>query len=378
MQYLWQHLENILRDYDGSLPLHHYLKSHFKANPKLGSRDRRGLSDAVYAWYRAGKALSTTTQDTQKLRLAAMELSGLKPKAFASYFPEAWQSAPGLEHHGFSVDLNQIFPHNIALSEGVSLEEYRASMLRQPRMFLRIRTGKNEVTQRLIAQDIPHEWLSDTCLALPNSTKIEGVLPDEAYVVQDASSQSTGKYLVGTAGDHWWDSCAGAGGKSLMLVDSSTGVQLLATDIRQTILQNLADRFKRYKLPIPERKVLDASNQYDVAKVLGTRGFHGIICDVPCSGSGTWARTPESCYFFKPDSLKTYTDRQYAILGNASQYLSKRGQIIYITCSVFRSENEDVVEAIAKEKGLDIKLSELINGMPIGADSLYVAVLQKA
>src|SRR5690349_21302878 len=114
MQYLWQHLENILSAYDGKLPLHHFLKGYFKANPKLGSRDRRGLSDAVYSWYRVGKGLDEDGHRMQLKRLAAMQLCGLRPKAFASFFPEEWAILPegGMLPESFTVKPHNIFPYS--------------------------------------------------------------------------------------------------------------------------------------------------------------------------------------------------------------------------------------------------------------------------
>jgi 16S rRNA (cytosine967-C5)-methyltransferase len=111
--------------------------------------------------------------------------------------------------------------------------------------------------------------------------------------------------------------------------------------------------------------------------MMGDRRFDGIICDVPCTGSGTWARTPESCYFFKTDSIAEYAQRQAAILRNAGTYLKENGKIIYITCSVFRAENEEVIESIAAEGALQIKSAELINGLSIGADALFAAELRR-
>jgi 16S rRNA (cytosine967-C5)-methyltransferase len=162
-----------------------------------------------------------------------------------------------------------------------------------------------------------------------------------------------------------------------MLSDNSLGVRLLATDVRESILQNLSARFRQYSLPLPEQRVLDASDAKALASALKDRKFQGIICDVPCTGSGTWARTPESCYFFKPETLEHYTSRQQAILRNAAQFLAPGGRLVYITCSVFRAENEDVVQAVAFEQNLELVSSGLINGIAIGSDSLYAAQLRR-
>jgi 16S rRNA (cytosine967-C5)-methyltransferase len=386
MRYLWQHLEQILKQYHGELPLHHFLKGYFKKYPKLGSRDRRGLGDAVYAWYRAGKAFAADEHEAENLRLAAMYLCGTKPKAFASFFPEEWTEFTAgiqdrinlLQQRGFSLRPEQIFPNDVPFSAGITADEWRLSLLRQPRLFLRIRKGRDEIATRLQAASIPYEWLSDTCLAIPNGTKMERLLPDDCYVVQDASSQATGRYLQAFPDERWWDCCSGAGGKSLLLKDASPDVKLLATDVRQSILNNLKDRFRLYHHTLTEMATLDVSDEMATARFLGDRLFDGIICDVPCTGSGTWARTPESCYFFNPATVADYAKRQQAILRNACDFLKEDGRIIYITCSVFRAENEAVIESIAGEGRMRIVSAGLINGLSIGADALFAAELRPA
>lgn len=377
MHILQQHLEHILTQYTGRLPLHHFLKEYFRQHPKLGSRDRRGLSDAAYAWMRAGKALAKDTHGIPEKRLAAMQLCGLRPKAFATFFPPDWSTDTAALPSDFHVALADLFPFDIPFSEGITKEDWTASLLRQPRLFLRIRHGHAQAEAALTSQGIPHEWLSESCLALPNGTQVEGLLPEDSYVVQDASSQACGALLQAKAGEHWWDCCAGAGGKSLLLSDKAPDSLLLATDLRESILQNLAARFRRYGLPLPEHKVLDASDADATQACIGQRRFEGIICDVPCSGSGTWARTPENACFFQSGQLAAYSDKQQKILNNAARYLAPGGHIIYITCSVFRTENEDVLETVAPKAGLRIVSTQLFNGIARQADSLFAAGLRK-
>src|SRR5690606_25062975 len=124
--------------------------------------------------------------------------------------------------------------------------------------------------------------------------------------------------------------------------------------------------------------VLDASDEAATRNQLGDRRFDGIICDVPCTGSGTWARTPESCFYFDQAAIAAYAKKQQAILRNAGRYLKPDGRIVYITCSVFRAENEDVIESITAEGGLRIASAGLINGLPTGADALFAAELRPA
>lgn len=386
MRYLWQHIEQILALYDGSLPLHHFLKDYFRKNPKLGSRDRRGLSDAVYAWYRCSKAFMFDEHGDEILRLAAMYLSGLHPKAFATFVPEDWgipsknirERIDLLQGEGYEVDPEQLFPFDIEFSAGITADGWRASLLRQPHLFLRIRSQKADVAEKLQTAGIQHKWLTQTCVAMPNGTNVDELLPADSYVVQDASSQATGKYLHAQAKEQWWDCCAGAGGKSLMLKDAAPQTELLTTDVRPAILHNLQERFKLYHHPLSEAMTVDAADAGALAGSLGNRRFNGIICDVPCTGSGTWSRTPESCYFFDPASVSIYAAKQKAILRNASKYLAEGGRLIYITCSVFREENEEVIEDVTPGQQLRIASASLINGSYMGADALFAAELVRA
>ncbi|MEO6833717.1 MAG: methyltransferase domain-containing protein [Chitinophagaceae bacterium] len=386
MQYLWTNLETILGTYDGSLPLHHFLKDHFRKNKKLGSRDRRGLSDAAYAWYRAGKCLSSEHADAKTLQLAALYLCGLEPKAFQQFLVEKWGTNSNdlatriatLKACGIEVDFEKILPEFIEFSEGMKREEWLQSMLQQPRLFLRIRNRFEPIKQLLLKEQISHEWLSEHCLALANGTDVGTHFSAESFVVQDASSQKTGAFFKIEKCATVWDCCAGAGGKSLMLRDRFSHSKILATDIRKGILQNLKERFETYKIASPETLAFDVTDSAALQAQLGSRKFDVIICDVPCSGSGTWARTPESCYFFEPHSLEILHQKQVQILENAVDYLKPNGRIYYITCSVFETENEKVISEIASKKNLEIEVANLINGISMKADSLFIASLKKA
>ncbi len=377
MSYLHRHLEQILSGYSGGLPLHHFLREYFRRHPKLGSRDRRGLSDAAYAWYRVGKMLHHAPCSEEEKHIAALQLCSLRPKAFEAFFPSGNEIESSLVPANFALRADEIFPFEIPFSEGIQRCDWLESMKRQPRLFLRIRSGQKEIISILEEKNIAFENLGNNCLALPNGTDVERLFQADRYVVQDASSQACGAFLIGKNQERWWDSCAGAGGKSLLLTEQSKGISLLATDLRPNILHNLKDRFRSYHLPIPECLSVDVSHAQGLAAHLGKRLFEGIICDVPCSGSGTWARTPENCYFFQPEALKKFNEKQVNILINASRHLAPGGRIVYITCSVFRCENEAIVEAASAATGLQVVTMKLINGLSVQADSLFVAALCK-
>jgi 16S rRNA (cytosine967-C5)-methyltransferase len=196
--------------------------------------------------------------------------------------------------------------------------------------------------------------------------------------VQDISSQSTGQYFLPGKEQEWLDCCSGAGGKSLLLKFIEPKINLSVSDTRETIVRNLKDRFKQYGMPAPATFIADARDKTALIKNFGTKKFDNIICDVPCTGSGTWARTPEQLYFSKEERITEYAERQKQIAANAIEFLKPDGRLIYITCSVFKAENEEVVDSLVQEKQVTILEKKLINGLSQKADCMFIAVLVKS
>lgn len=373
MQYIWNHTKTLINRYDGKVPLTHFLREYCRKNPILGSRDRKMLAAILYSWYRCSKGiLPTTTQDLsleQKVK-ACLTLCN----AFTPHLEKLFISDETSPAYTFNPAL--LFPHHIPLSQGINLSDWEQSMLVQPRLFLRIRSKQAQILALLSEKQIEHHFVAPRCLSLPNGAPIDKLLPPDSYVVQDASSQLTGSFFNPRSGEHWYDCCAGAGGKSLLLVDAMPSVKLTITDKRASIIANLKERFHTYHLPAPRTAVADAANAQMIATVAGTHKFDNIICDVPCSGSGTWARTPEQLHFFNPASIPDFSALQCKIATNVAAHLKEGGKLIYITCSVFSAENEDVVQQISRNTRLQVVSTQCINGIAQGADSMFVAVLQ--
>jgi 16S rRNA (cytosine967-C5)-methyltransferase len=384
MRYIWQHIKTIIESYNGSIPLAHFLKNYFRVNPKLGSRDRKILSEMAYCWYRCSKGFDEATPFENKL-VACLYLCDTEARHTISYLPLAWQESKShyitakisqLAKENISFDINKIAPFDAELSNGIKKEDWLYSMLSQPRLFIRVR-NKRVVTTILDQNEINYHWQNDNCISLPNTTSIDTLLPSETYVVQDYSSQQTGNYFQPKDNESWWDCCSGAGGKSLLLKDLDKNISLTVSDKRDTILHNLTERFKLYQLGKPDSFVLDMDNAEHIKSALGNKQFDHIICDVPCTGSGTWARTPEQLYFFDSKELERISLLQTTIAINAASYLKTGGSLFYITCSVFRQENENVLNSILKQTGLSLVKQQLINGINYKADSMFIAVLKK-
>ena len=360
--YIKKHVQSVIADYNGEIPLSDFLRRYFKNHPVAGSKDRKNTGALVYAYYRVGK-FHSDGPDEDPCDLAERCLSFLT-------------SETQLE----SLNLTTLLPQTTEppeLSGAMTMETWLRSMLIKPDLFIRLTKDSDKLIRLLDKSGIPYKMLSQNCVALPNGTNLESILPEGSFVVQDASSQKTGDYMNPLAGEAWYDICCGAGGKSLMLVEKQPKVKLTVSDNRESILNNLQKRFKAAGLPIPMRYLADATNAADLNIKLGTLRFDHIVCDVPCSGSGTWARTPEQLYFFDTAKLSSFATRQSLIVTNAIRYLKPGGTIIYITCSVFKVENEAVVQRAIQDEQMTLVNELLIDGTDQLADSMYVATLRK-
>jgi len=105
--------------------------------------------------------------------------------------------------------------------------------------------------------------------------------------------------------------------------------------------------------------------------------FDGIILDAPCTGSGTWGRTPEIICQFEEFKIKSFQNLQLLIAANVIKYLKPGKPLIYITCSVFKEENEEIVSLLQKIHGMQLDGYDLIKGYQNKADTMFVARLLK-
>lgn len=384
MQALWRDLQHLTDTYRGERPLVDFLKAFFKKNHRLGSRDRKILTEALFCWYRAAQGFPENGSFEERMK-AAIRLCGTLPRLSVlvgeeGYFPEKplAERLPATHTEGFEPE--KLLPAEILFSEGISREDWILSTLQQPHFFVRLRPApdRDALLEALRQNDIPFKEIAPDTLSLPANTPLHTLWPPAAYAVQDWGSQRVCGFLQPQSGESWWDSCAGGGGKSLFLKDSGANIKLLSSDIRPQALRALESRFKELGEKPPQTRVADASDSRALEGQLGNQSFDAIVCDVPCSGSGTWARTPEMRHFFRKGNLAELAQLQTRIALNSARYLKPGGRLVYMTCSVFREENEGVAEAlISGNPALSLVEMSLQNGIAQNADSLFVAVMRK-
>ena len=385
--------EKIIDLYRGDVPFSIFIKSYFATNKKFGSKDRKQISELCFIYFRLSGMLDKYL--VKEKILTAFFLYNSTPTDLMQAIKPAWNSLISLPitekmklvHN--DMQLADIFPFKEALSSSINFEKFCLSFIAQPQLFVRVRPALYESTIKKIKQSLlPFSLLDNNCIQLPSGTNIETfLLPDKEVVIQDYNSQKVLDFLKtdlampvidqskGTNLPAVWDCCAASGGKSILLYDLLNGkCDLNVSDIRPSILSNLHQRFKRAGINKYQYFTSDITNDREVLKATN---YDIIICDAPCTGSGTWSRTPEQLHFFKESSIEVFNNKQKKIVQNTLPHLKPGGLLFYITCSVFEQENDAIVHFIKSTFNLQVLQQQYLYGYEKNADSMFVAVCRK-
>lgn len=316
MQAVVECLEGVQRDDQSSASS--FLKSYFQNHRAIGSRDRRAITDDVYAILRLWGGWQAVFPD-------------LTPHQAVYHYMEQTVLPPLSEKGSLEV----------APLQGRFDSDFWKAMGEEAPFDLRInplKTTRDKAWYRLLKQysDMTLTPWSPLGLRLPKKQAPEGLLKqmleDGSLEVQDEGSQLVG--LLCDAQPHMrvWDACAGAGGKTLLLgaCMNNTGC-LVASDADLRRLMKAQPRLERAGLYRVQYQALQHVRQT----------FDRVLVDAPCSGTGTWRRHPElAMRFSMPDAA-----RSIEALQNASEHVKQGGLLIYATCSILHEENEDVIQS---------------------------------
>lgn len=402
MHILRQHISDILSEYRGRIPLAHFLKAYFKSDARLGSRDRKAISAALYGYYRLSRFFPEVAPDTL---IGAGLQAGLIRHPFLN---RVFEITADPNHAGRPLDIPAAvreFKPALPLSAGLEVREWAEMLIRQRALFIRLRKNHREArglledAEILFTATLPDDSIHppaepspghktteaekrQTCLVLENGLPLDKILAPADYVIQDYAVQAAILKIAGycrqvfqdQADLRVWDTCAGAGGKTLYWKDLFPSQRMLATDLRASILHNLRQRARLYGTRGVHTRVLDLSAEEQVHTV--REQFDIIFCDVPCSGSGTWGRTPEQFHFADAEAIRKLPDLQYRILSLASRKLRPGGLLAYITCSAFAVENEAVAEKFGATMPVSLIHQELIRDAKLKSDFIYLALFR--
>ncbi|MCD8413221.1 RsmB/NOP family class I SAM-dependent RNA methyltransferase [Tenacibaculum finnmarkense] len=249
-----------------------------------------------------------------------------------------------------------------------------------------LRTNTLNVTKEHLQKDLQQEGIEtefvNGCDDALRLVERANVFKTEAFhkgffEVQDASSQLVAAYLDVAPGMRVIDTCAGAGGKTLHLAALMKNKgQIIAMDIYESKLRKLKVRARRNGISNIDLKVIDSTKV--IKKLYGKADR--VLIDAPCSGLGVLRRNPDSKWKLQPEFIDNIKEIQQDVLQRYSRMVKPGGKLVYATCSVLPSENQDQVKIfLASEDGKDFSLvkDHKVLAHEFGYDGFYMAQLVK-
>ena len=259
-------------------------------------------------------------------------------------------------------------------------EQMLAAFCQKPAMHLRVntlRTTREELFRRLREQG--HE-ANETCES-PVGIALPGVpvaaLPGFAegdFFVQDEASQLCVEALDAREGMTLIDACACPGSKSFgAAICMQNRGRVIACDLHRNKLSLVESGAQRLGISILQTEARDARQVRE--DWIGTADR--VLCDVPCSGFGVFAKKPELRYK-DPAMSAPLPEIQRAIVESACQYLREGGLLVYSTCTLLPRENQDnVASFLAAHPEFTLLRERTLTPDVDGTDGFYFAVLQK-
>ncbi len=231
----------------------------------------------------------------------------------------------------------------------------------RPAFWLRVNKRQSDVPQYkklLDENEIESEVtdLSDQALKLVQGMDVR-LLPgfaDGAVSVQDVGAQLSANLLNVLEGARVLDLCAAPGGKTTHILERYTTIKkLIAVEFDEKRMQRVKENLQRLKLSEKEsgqtnndqtKVELIVADARDYKQWWDGECFDRILIDAPCSASGVIRRHPDIKSLRRESDIQTLVDLQAEILAVAWQMLAPEGELLYVTCSVFKDENQQQIK----------------------------------
>jgi 16S rRNA (cytosine967-C5)-methyltransferase len=343
-------------------PVDRHLRDWGRAHRFAGSKDRAAIAERVYAIQRRRAWLAWRMESDAPRALAIGSLldegdiealfsgGGYGPSALTEAERASIAAAPlseppphvrGEYPQFLEVELRRAFGDAL-------MDEMLAFQMRAP-ADLRVNTlkmSRDDVLQALRDEGCDAHTTRYSPFAIRISSgeaKLGrgGLFLSGAFEFQDEAAQIAALLCGAQPGMRVLDLAAGAGGKSLALAAMMRNEgEIVACDVRSDALTELERRAMRAGATI-----IQTMNPLPLEGGEGTDAFDIVLLDAPCSGTGTWRRQPELRWRLTPERLAELRATQDALLEQAAPSVKPGGRLVYATCSILPSENEDRVTA---------------------------------
>lgn len=324
---------------DDGPPADVIVSQYFKTRRYAGSKDRRAVRDLVF------RAIRRSGERPDSGRAAMVALAAGDAELVSWFDGSAHGPAPIAEVESSSEA--RLLPAWIEkeLSPLVTADEWPALLERAP---LDLRANVARTSREAMLEAFPGATvtpLSPWGLRLPADSRVEDspAYLDGLVEVQDEGSQLIGLACAPQAGMLIIDLCAGAGGKALALAAAAPDAEIIACDTNRARLSKLSPRAARAQATIATRLIDGGREAQQLAEWNGQADC--VLVDAPCSGSGTWRRSPEGRWRLTPDRLGRVAALQARLLDIAAPLVKPGGTLVYAVCSILQREGSAQAEA---------------------------------
>jgi 16S rRNA (cytosine967-C5)-methyltransferase len=338
------------------------LSRYFREHPKLGSRERGVIAEAVYAVLRNKLVYTNFAESGSGAAMRRLSLLGLADTvgidALGGLAPDEaeWLGRVlQIDRSSLPLPLRTNLPSwlfdKLLAREGEEGLLQLAEALNAPApLDLRVnalKATREDVVRELaeapiLAEPTPYAPLGIRILKKPALQNLP-LFKDGAIEVQDEGSQLLAQIVGAKRGEMVVDFCAGAGGKTLAIGAAmrNTG-RLYAFDVSDKRLGKLKPRLARSGLSNVHPVLIAHENDAKVKRLAGK--IDRVLVDAPCSGLGTLRRNPDMKWRQTPESVAELNAKQVLILASAARLVKAGGRLVYGTCSLLDEENQAIVE----------------------------------
>lgn len=353
----------------GGAPADAIFAEAMRARRYAGSKDRRAIRAHVYDAIRAvrsapasGRAAMLALADADPALAALFDGSPYGPAPVAA---DEARAETGLA----AAALTDLFDPLVAMEE-------RAAMLARAPLDLRanrLKASRDDLAGYFPA-GAPIEGAPDGWRLPPETAAAQHPAHgDGAFEVQDAASQYAAAALDAAPGQAIVDLCAGGGGKTLAIAAlTGDGADILACDTNRARLQQLPPRAERAGANRIETRLLNPGQEADMLADRRGRAAR-VIVDAPCSGSGTWRRSPELRWRLTPARLDRHVADQARLLAIGADLVAPGGKLLYAVCSIIAREGrEQVDDFLTQHRGWTADAGYLPAGIGRAAGAGYL------